>query len=218
MKKGCSFIGNGITAAAISERLSVDWLCVPSLSKFPLFASTIDSKAGGNITLEVGEEYTPVYQRYLNPYNILETGCKTSKLKVVSIDSMVDNKRALIRDVDIENISGSLTVFIPKVKVNPTMISGHSVVVKNLNNLIVVSDEKLCFIIGTSKPIKEIALKPGQVYKVRIIVAFGESYVESQCNFWDVMDFDVSENLRARDNSAVLINPEEIIPTCYAMK
>lgn len=217
-KDCCSFIGNSTTAAAISDKLSVDWLCIPSLSKFPLFASTIDSKVGGNITLDIGEEYTPVYQKYLNPYNVLETVCKTSTLRVASIDYIIENKRALIRDLEIENISPTVARFTPKIKVNPTLVNGHSVVVKNLNDLIIVSDEKLCFIIGASKAFKDIMLNPGQAYKVKIIVAFGESYVEAQCNFSDVMNFDVSKDLNWCNRSMTLNGPESVIPTCYAMK
>jgi GH15 family glucan-1,4-alpha-glucosidase len=65
-------IGNGRSAALISERGSIDWCCLPDFDSPSVFARLLDNKIGGYCSFEVDESYT-VSQRYLKRTNVLST-------------------------------------------------------------------------------------------------------------------------------------------------
>jgi alpha,alpha-trehalase len=65
-------VGNCRSAALISSRGSVDWLCFPDFDSPSIFARLLDSEKGGHFSIEVSTEYT-VSQKYLEHTNILST-------------------------------------------------------------------------------------------------------------------------------------------------
>ena len=65
-------VGNGRTAALISEEGSVDWLCMPDFDSPSIFAKILDKKRGGCLNFIVDEDYQ-ISQAYLPHTNILRT-------------------------------------------------------------------------------------------------------------------------------------------------
>ena len=64
MKLNYGVIGNSCTAALVSDRASIDWLCMPNFDSPSVFASLLDREKGGSFGFEVGEEYE-VTQAYI---------------------------------------------------------------------------------------------------------------------------------------------------------
>ncbi len=65
-------IGNGKTAALISYKGSIDWLCLPSFDSPSVFARILDKNKGGHFSIEVNNNYT-ITQHYVKNTNILST-------------------------------------------------------------------------------------------------------------------------------------------------
>lgn len=65
-------VGNCRTAALISERGSVDWLCFPDFDSPSVFGKLLDEEKGGCFSLEVDKTYT-ISQHYIEHTNILST-------------------------------------------------------------------------------------------------------------------------------------------------
>jgi alpha,alpha-trehalase len=65
-------IGNGKSAALVSERGSIDWLCLPDFNSQSVFAKILDKEIGGDFYIGVDDDYT-ISQRYHHNTNILIT-------------------------------------------------------------------------------------------------------------------------------------------------
>ncbi|MDR2948780.1 MAG: glycoside hydrolase family 15 protein [Prevotella sp.] len=65
-------IGNGKTAALISKRGSIDWLCFPSFDSPSVFTKILDNEIGGSFAIEVADDYQ-IIQKYIKGTNILST-------------------------------------------------------------------------------------------------------------------------------------------------
>ncbi len=65
-------IGNCKTAALVSKKGSIDWLCFPAFDSPSVFARILDEKSGGCFAIEVAEEYE-IKQKYIQGTNILCT-------------------------------------------------------------------------------------------------------------------------------------------------
>ncbi len=65
-------IGNCRTAALISDKGSIDWLCLPDFDSFSIFAKILDDKKGGHFGIIVSPEYK-ISQKYKENTNILST-------------------------------------------------------------------------------------------------------------------------------------------------
>ena len=65
-------IGNCKSAALISKRGSIDWLCLPDFDSPSIFARILDEDKGGHLGIEVSDDYT-ISQCYLDHTNILCT-------------------------------------------------------------------------------------------------------------------------------------------------
>ncbi|HEY5570822.1 MAG TPA: glycoside hydrolase family 15 protein [Bacteroidales bacterium] len=65
-------VGNGRTAALISDKGSVDWFCFPDFDSPSVFAKILDAEKGGSMRVEVGDNYT-IAQNYVSHTNILST-------------------------------------------------------------------------------------------------------------------------------------------------
>lgn len=65
-------IGNCRTAALVSKKGSIDWLCFPSFNSPSVFAKILDEKSGGCFAIEVDEQYE-IKQEYIKGTNIICT-------------------------------------------------------------------------------------------------------------------------------------------------
>lgn len=65
-------IGNCKTAALISEKGDIDWLCIPAFDSPSVFSKILDKKSGGSFSFIVSEAYT-ISQQYKKETNILST-------------------------------------------------------------------------------------------------------------------------------------------------
>jgi alpha,alpha-trehalase len=65
-------IGNCRSAALISARGSIDWLCLPDFDSASVFARLLDRGKGGYFSIDVSDEYI-IRQRYLYRTNLLCT-------------------------------------------------------------------------------------------------------------------------------------------------
>lgn len=65
-------IGNCKSAALISEKGSIDWLCMPNFDSPSVFSKILDEKSGGSFAFIVSDNYT-CSQKYMKGTNILCT-------------------------------------------------------------------------------------------------------------------------------------------------
>lgn len=65
-------VGNGRTAALISETGSLDWFCLPDFDSPSVFAGILDNKKGGWLNFKVSDDYQ-ITQKYIEHTNILKT-------------------------------------------------------------------------------------------------------------------------------------------------
>ena len=65
-------IGNCCTAALISDKGSIDWLCFPNFDSPSIFASLLDREKGGYFGFEVSPDYQ-ISQSYVPHTNILRS-------------------------------------------------------------------------------------------------------------------------------------------------
>ncbi|MCC8155609.1 MAG: glycoside hydrolase family 15 protein [Tannerellaceae bacterium] len=65
-------IGNCKTAALVSRRGSIDWLCLPNFDSPSVFSKLLDEKRGGSFSFKVNKTYE-IVQQYIPYTNILST-------------------------------------------------------------------------------------------------------------------------------------------------
>jgi len=66
-------IGNGQSAALVSENGSIDWCCLPAFDSPSVFASLLDTDSGGHFAVRMTGRGVKVKQEYLPHTNILRT-------------------------------------------------------------------------------------------------------------------------------------------------
>lgn len=80
-------IGNGRSAALVSEKGSIDWCCLPDFDSPSVFASLLDNQKGGSFSFLVDDTYT-VTQEYIYRTNILCTQYRSGPDAFEVIDFM----------------------------------------------------------------------------------------------------------------------------------
>src|SRR5204863_7313992 len=73
-------IGRGRSAALISNRASIDWLCWRRFDSPSIFAAILDAEVGGYWSIRPEQE-SKVSRRYLDKTNVLQTtfACDSAK-------------------------------------------------------------------------------------------------------------------------------------------
>jgi GH15 family glucan-1,4-alpha-glucosidase len=82
-----AIIGNGRSAALISKRGSLDWLCWPRFDSPSVFGAILDSKRGGHWSIHPVHE-SEVSRRYIENTNVLETTFLGPSGQIVLTDFM----------------------------------------------------------------------------------------------------------------------------------
>src|SRR2546423_11178614 len=95
-----AIIGNGRSAALISKRGSLDWLCWPRFDSPSLFGAILDSKSGGYWSIRPLHD-SEANRRYIEATNILETTFVGVSGQIVLTDFMAgtfqeDTKRTAL--------------------------------------------------------------------------------------------------------------------------
>ena len=80
-------IGNCRSAALVSDKASIDWLCLPDFDSPSMFAKILDTEKGGYFSIETDESYI-VSQKYLKNTNVLCTEFKSEQGTFEVIDFM----------------------------------------------------------------------------------------------------------------------------------
>ncbi|WP_340112342.1 glycoside hydrolase family 15 protein [Maribellus mangrovi] len=112
-------IGNCKTAALISEKGSIDWLCIPDFNSPSVFAKLLDDEIGGSFDIRTDESYK-ITQKYVRNTNIVSTVFKSANDCFEVIDFMprfkIDdntyfNPSEIIRYIRLISGSPTFTVF-----------------------------------------------------------------------------------------------------------
>ena len=82
-----AIIGNGRSAALISNRGSIDWLCWPRFDSPSIFGAIVDPKIGGLWSIRPAED-SEATRSYIDNTNVLETTFVTNSGKIVLTDFM----------------------------------------------------------------------------------------------------------------------------------
>jgi GH15 family glucan-1,4-alpha-glucosidase len=77
-----AIIGNGRSAALISKRGSLDWLCWPRFDSASIFGAIIDPRIGGHWSIHPATD-SQIARRYIDNTNVLETTFSNSAGKIV---------------------------------------------------------------------------------------------------------------------------------------
>jgi GH15 family glucan-1,4-alpha-glucosidase len=80
-------IGNGRSAALVSEKGSIDWCCLPDFDSPSIFAKLLDNEKGGSFEFLVDESYH-ISQKYIYRTNVLCTEFKSEEGTFEVIDFM----------------------------------------------------------------------------------------------------------------------------------
>ncbi len=80
-------IGNCCTAALISDKGSIDWLCFPNFDSPSIFALILDREKGGTFGFEVSPDYH-IIQSYVPHTNILSTTFVSEQNEFAVVDFM----------------------------------------------------------------------------------------------------------------------------------
>lgn len=80
-------IGNCRTAALISEKGAIEWLCFPDFDSPSIFAALLDREKGGSFEFQVSDEYV-ITQSYVPHTNILSTYFKAPTAEFIVLDFM----------------------------------------------------------------------------------------------------------------------------------
>ncbi|GAB6935326.1 glycoside hydrolase family 15 protein [Calditerricola yamamurae] len=170
-------VGNGETAALISPVLSVDWLPVPRIDAFPLFARALDPMRGGALTLDAGRPLVPIRQAYVPHTNVLVTEARAGDLSLTVTDFMPWGRRLLIREGRITNTGGTEAVQPVKLAAVPTQTRARTYTVEQDDHRVAISGvdgHLVAELIGAPQ-----RLAPGETATFRVVVAYGPTAEEA---------------------------------------
>lgn len=117
-------VGNGETAALIGPDLAVRWLCLPRFDGTPFFASALDPRRGGQLTIELERAdaaFGPVkvQQEYVDRTNVLSTTWEADGVRLQVVDSMPWGQPLLMRRVRVTNAGDAPNAFQLKFHIDP---------------------------------------------------------------------------------------------------
>src|SRR3954449_11410585 len=95
-------IGDGRTAALVSRRGSIDWLCLPRFDSHACFAALLGTPENGRWLLGPVDEDAESTRRYVDGSFILETVHRTSSgaVRVTDLMPIADHRADVLRRVE----------------------------------------------------------------------------------------------------------------------
>lgn len=91
-------IGNGRSAALVSDKGAIEWACLPEFDSASVFAKILDRNRGGSFEILVDDSYQ-IHQKYIRNTNIVITEFASEEGKFEVIDFMPRYKREFHRYV-----------------------------------------------------------------------------------------------------------------------
>lgn len=150
-------IGNCRTAALISNKCSIDWLCLPRFDSTSLFAKILDEKKGGSFEIYPIGNYE-ISQDYITKTNILKTTFKSKNTEFTVLDYFphYQENGTLKKESEIHRII-SVKKGLPKIiiNINPKFNYGkykpQNIIVDNKKISIKHEDETIFIYTNTNK-------------------------------------------------------------------
>lgn len=107
--KNYGIIGNQATCALVSQKGSIDWLCLPTFNSGSVFGSLLDNQKGGYFSLHPNEPFHST-NMYKHNTNILTTAFTGKHGKAILTDFMriTDNPQSAVIFREIKVISGTM--------------------------------------------------------------------------------------------------------------
>lgn len=108
MRYHAGLVGSGHTAALVEPDLSISWLCIPRFDSQPLFASALDPRNGGALSIGLTVSGRPVplhplHQRYVGHTAVLQTELTgEGSIRVTATDFMPWNKHGMVRRIEVK--------------------------------------------------------------------------------------------------------------------
>lgn len=168
-------IGNGETVTLIHPDLSIDWLCIPRIDGFPLFARALDPDRGGSFSLKLDQPLQPVKQTYIGRTNVLKTTAKSGSLLIESVDFMPWQKPLIIRDITVINHDTAGKPVQPRIEASPTDTVMHQYQMwsDDKTGISYIADDYGVLAYRVEGVIGY--LDPGEEGNLRIVLAYGKS-------------------------------------------
>lgn len=178
-------IGNGETAALVAPDLTIGWLCAPRFDGAPLFASALDPRRGGRLTLQLVEGERPVAlvstsQAYLGRTAVLQTRLTGEGWRLESSDYMPWGQRIFVREMTVTNEALADRPLRVRALVNPVGSSHFPVAVSRQGGALVVSGERAALLVtfepgGTGDELDLGLVPAGGSVRFRLHLAYGEN-------------------------------------------
>lgn len=136
--KGRSYlglVGNGETAALIAPDLAVQWLCLNRFDGTPVFASALDPRRGGALSVRLYDAggkpipLEPVKQTYQGDTALLVTTAAGEGWQVEVVDFMPWGQHGLVRELRISNQTEAAATVVVEPVVEPIQAEAFPVAV-----------------------------------------------------------------------------------------
>ena len=99
-------IGNGYSAALVSNDGSIDWCCLPRFDSPSIFAAILDDTKGGKFYIKPSIPFT-AHQAYIENTNVIQTVFQTDTGKAILTDFMPcykDSRQRPVRFIEIHRV------------------------------------------------------------------------------------------------------------------
>ncbi|MDF2629540.1 MAG: glycoside hydrolase 15-like protein [Symbiobacteriaceae bacterium] len=191
MRYHAGLIGNGHTAALIEPDLTLSWLCIPRFDSQPLFASALDPRRGGNLSLTLelnGQQVslTPLSQRYLGHSAVLQTELTGPGIHITATDFMPWGRHGIARRIQVQGAAGQAQLVIKSDPVRSAHLPVSQAV--GLTHFAIQTPDGFALIQG-----QNLNLQTGEV--AWVCIAWGATQQEAETNLKDLKTATVDDEL-----------------------
>ncbi|MFZ5814281.1 MAG: glycoside hydrolase family 15 protein [Bacillota bacterium] len=183
-------IGNGETAALIGPDLALGWLCAPRFDGVPLFASALDPRRGGQLTLQFSGEEGPIQllphtQSYEGDTAVLRTAVSGDDWLMEALDYMPWGQRVLVRQLKIVNLASHDRALRVKAFTDPMRSEAFPLQVTRQSAYTEVSGRGVTLLVtlhpGSESGELDLGRIPSGAFReIRVHIAYGEDRPSAQ--------------------------------------